>query len=102
MKNEAIKNEIERRVENMNELTRTRILNPKRMVLSTILDELVHNIDFQQRKVKRLFNTYQGYGENRYMRDLTCKIWHDWTISKMALTRLQERYRKVLEMLTTV
>lgn len=99
MKNEAIKNDMKRRIENMNELTRERVLNPERIVLSAILDELIHNIDFQQRKVKRLFTTSQNYGQSRYTKDLACKIWHDWQIAKAALTRLQGRYRIVLEML---
>ncbi len=102
MKNQAIKNEIERRISDMNEFTRSRILNPKRVVLSSILDDLIMAIDSQQRKVKRLFLSFQEFGRDFYMKDLTCRVWKDWQIAKAALTRLQERYRKVLEMLMSV
>ena len=99
---QAIKNEIERRMLNMDNSTFLRYDNPKRIVLSSILDELVHNIDFQQRKVKKKFETFQAYSTERYFSDLACKVYHDWNIAKAALTRLQQRYRIVLEMLATL
>lgn len=98
---QAIKNEVERRMLNMDNSTFLRYDNPKRIVLSSILDELVHNIDFQQRKVKKKFETFQAYSAERYFSDLACKVFHDWNIAKAALTRLQQRYRIVLEMLAT-
>ena len=99
---QAIKNEVEKRMLDMDNSTFLRYDNPKRIVLSTILDELVHNIDFQQRKVKKKFETFQAYSAERFMSDLACKVWHDYTIAKAALTRLQNRYRIVLEMLATL
>lgn len=99
---QAIKNEVERRMLNMDNSTFLRYDNPKRIVLSSILDELVHNIDFQQRKVKKKFETFQAYSAERYFSDLACKVFHDWNIAKAALTRLQQRYRIVLEMLATL
>lgn len=98
---QAIKNEVERRMLNMDNSIFLRYDNPKRIVLSSILDELVHNIDFQQRKVKKKFETFQAYSAERYFSDLACKVFHDWNIAKAALTRLQQRYRIVLEMLAT-
>lgn len=99
---QAIKNEVEKRMLDMDNSTFLRYDNPKRIVLSTILDELVHNIDFQQRKVKKKFETFQAYSSERFMNDVACKVYHDWTIAKAALTRLQQRYRIVLEMLATL
>lgn len=99
---QAIKNEVQRRIKNMDNSTFLRYDNPKRIVLSSILDELVHNIDFQQRKVKKKFETFQSYSAERFMNDVACKVWHDWNIAKAALTRLQQRYRIVLEMLATL
>lgn len=98
---QAIKNEVERRMLNMDNSIFLRYDNPKRIVLSSILDELVHNIDFQQRKVKKKFETFQAYSTESYFSDLACKVYHDWNIAKAALTRLQQRYRIVLEMLAT-
>lgn len=96
---EAINNEVKRRIEEMNELRRSRALNPERMALSSILDDIIFAIDFQQRKVKRLFERYQEFSSEPYMNEFVCKLWHDWSISKAALTRLQQRYKIVLEML---
>ena len=96
---EAIKNDIAKRVEKLED----RIIqfeNPDRIAATNLLEELAESIDFMQRKVRKQLEDVRFYQESG-LSTVSDMRYKDWTISKAALTRLQDRFRNVLEILAS-
>lgn len=93
--NKAITNEIERRVEEMKKFN---YHNPYRLATINLLEELAGAIDHYQKQVATTFKSIEWY-KNQGMKASSLQSYHNWNIQKGALTRLQERYRKTLEIL---
>ena len=91
----AIQNDIERRID---EISRFNYANPHRIATVQLLEDIATAIDFQQKQVGHAFKAFQWYDRNTMLANKTIKF-HQWGIKKAALTRLQERYRKTLELL---
>ena len=95
MKNQAIKNDIEKRAESLKIYYYT---NPRRIATINLLEDIADGIDFYQKQVTNYFeaieyNKQQGWIASAKMR------FHNWQIKKATLTRLQQRYKIVLEIL---
>jgi len=95
MNNQAINNDIEKRAESLKIYYYT---NPRRIATIKLLDEIADAIDFYQKQVNNYFeaieyNKQQGWIASAKMR------FHNWQIKKATLTRLQPRYKIVLEIL---
>jgi len=91
----AIKNDIEKRVLNLSKY----YAYPERLATINLLEEIALAIDlYQRRSVSSLksskWNEEQG---NKIQSDVWFKTWQ---IQKATLTRLQQRYRKTLEILS--
>lgn len=95
MKNQAIKNDIERRIDRMNHFN---FNNKRRLATIELLEEITQMIDFMQKQVQHSFKVIEFY-KMYDMKATSKQKFHDWHIQKMMLTRLQERYRKVIELL---
>jgi len=94
---EAIKNDIAKRVAKLED----RIIqfeNPHRIAATNLLEELAESIDFMQRKCQKQLEDVRFYQESG-LSTVSDMRYKDWTVSKAALTRLQDRYRKVLGLL---
>ncbi len=91
----AIKNDIEKRVLNLSKY----YAYPERLATINLLEEIALAIDlYQRRSVSSLksskWNEEQG-------NNITSDVWFKtWQIQKATLTRLQQRYRKTLEILS--
>lgn len=91
----AIKNDIEKRVLKLSKYH----AYPERLATINLLEEIALAIDlYQRRSVSSLksseWNETQG---NKIQSDVWFKTWQ---IQKATLTRLQQRYRKTLEILS--
>lgn len=95
----AIKNDIAKRVAKLEDRI-VKFENPERIAATNLLEELAESIDFMQRKCRKQLEDVRHYQEQGLstVSDLRYK---DWTISKAALTRLQDRFRKVLQILAS-
>lgn len=92
---QAIKNNIEQRVQ---ELTKYYYDNPEKIATINLLEELADAVDFYQKQVASYYcaidwNRQQGFTASAKVR------FHNWEIKKKTLTRLQNRYKIVLELL---
>ena len=91
----AIKNDIEKRVLKLSKY----YAYPERLATINLLEEIALAIDlYQRRSVSSLksskWNEEQG-------NNITSDVWFKaWQIQKATLTRLQQRYRKTLEILS--
>lgn len=91
----AIKNDIEKRVFELSKY----YAYPERLATINLLEEIALAIDlYQRRSVSSLksakWNAEQG-------NNITSDVWFkNWKIQKATLTRLQQRYRKTLEILS--
>ena len=95
MRNQAIKNDIERRIDRMNHFN---FNNKRRLATIELLEEITQMIDFMQKQVEHSYKVIEFY-KMYDMKETSKQKFHDWHIQKMMLTRLQERYRKVIELL---
>jgi len=92
----AIKNEIQRRVE---EMAKYSYDDPYRIATINLLEDIANSVDFMQKQTQAAYKSIEWYN-NQFNMIATTKIrYHIWEIKKAALTRLQDRYRKTLELL---
>jgi predicted AlkP superfamily phosphohydrolase/phosphomutase len=98
MRNQAIINDIEKRVQEMSNFN---YHNPQRIATIQLLDEIANTIDFQQKQVNYAYKSIEWYNQQFGMKATTKLRFDNWQIKKAALTRLQSRYKKTLEILTT-
>ena len=92
---QAIKNDIERRVQKLNKYYYD---DPTKIATINLLEELADAVDFYQKQVASYYrsidwNKQQGFTASSKIR------FHNWEIKKKTLTRLQNRYKTVLEFL---
>lgn len=97
MRNQAIINDIEKRAKEMSNFN---YHNPHRIATIQLLDEIASSIDFQQKQVNYAYKSIEYFSQ--FGMPATTRMKYDnWQIKKAALTRLQSRYKKTLEILTT-
>jgi len=92
---QAIKNNIEQRVQ---DLAKYYYNNPEKIATINLLEEIANAVDFYQKQVAQSYqsidwNKQQGFTASAKIR------FHNWEIKKKTLTRLQDRYKIVLELL---
>tara|TARA_Y100001938_G_scaffold90588_1_gene124131 strand:- start:471 stop:764 length:294 start_codon:yes stop_codon:yes gene_type:complete len=91
----AIKKDIEKRVE---KLRKYYYENPGKIATINLLEDIAHAVDFYQRQVAQSYKSIDWEKQQGFIPS-TKERYHNWEIKKATLTRLQERYRKVLELL---
>lgn len=97
MKNQAIQTEIQNRV---NDLKSYYYDNPRRIATIKLLDDIADAVDFYQKQTNTYFKSIDYNKQQGFI--ATSKIrFHNWQIKKATLTRLQKRYKIVLEILST-
>lgn len=97
MRNQAIHNEIEKRT---NYLKIYHYNNTRRIATIKLLEEIADAVDFYQRQTNHYFKSIDYNKQRGFI--ATSKIrFHNWQIKKATLTRLQKRYKIVLEILST-
>jgi len=92
---EAIKNDIEKRVE---ALRKYYYSNPQKVATINLLEDIAHAVDFYQNQVKQYYNAIDWNKQQGFIASSKIRF-HNWQIKKATLTRLQNRYKKVLELL---
>lgn len=95
MENQALLNEIERRTE---EVSKFNYQNPRRIATINLLEDIAWAVDFYQKQVGYAYKSIEWYNAQG-MRATTKERYDNWQIKKATLTRLQERYKKTLEIL---
>ncbi len=95
MKNQAIKNEIDKRAESLKIYYYN---NPKKIATIKLLDEITDAIDFYQKQVNNYFDSIDYNQQQGWIASAKIRF-HNWQIKKATLTRLQQRYKIVLEIL---
>ena len=91
----AIKNDIEKRVLKLSKYH----IYPERLATINLLEEIALAIDFYQRRSVSSLKSSEWNEEQG--NKITSDVWFkSWQIQKATLTRLQERYRKTLEILS--
>jgi len=96
MGNQALLNEIEKRAQ---EMEKYNYHNPRRMATISLLEEIANSVDFMQKQVGHAYKSIEWYNNQFGMRATTKERYDIWKIKKAALTRLQNRYKKTLEIL---
>ena len=92
---EAIKNDIEKRVEALRKYYYT---NPSKIATINLLEDIAHAVDFYQRQVAQTYKSIDWNKQQGFIASSKIRF-HNWEIKKATLTRLQDRYKKVLELL---
>lgn len=93
---QAIKNDINKRVEYLNQYYK---INTKRIATIELLSDIADNIDFMQNQVKHAYKSIEWYNNQFGMVATTKQKYDNWQIKKAVLTRLQNRYKLTLELL---
>ena len=93
---QAIKNDINKRVEHLNQYYK---INTKRIATIELLCDIAENIDFMQNQVKHAYKSIEWYNSQFGMVATTKQKYDNWQIKKAVLTRLQNRYKLTLELL---
>jgi hypothetical protein len=99
MRNQALLNEIERRTK---EMEKYNFENARRMATINLLEEIASSVDFYQKQVQHAFKSIGWYNQQFGMRATTLQRYDNWQIKKATLTRLQDRYKKTMEILIRI
>ena len=91
----AIKKDIEKRTLELSKYYD----NAERMATINLLEAIASAIDFYQKQTASSLKTIK-WNEEKGLQ-MNAKVWFkNWQIQKATLTRLQQRYRKTLEILS--
>lgn len=95
IKMKAIKKDIEKRTLELSKYYD----NAERMATINLLEEIASAIDFYQKQTASSLKTIK-WNEEKGLQ-MNAKVWFkNWQIQKATLTRLQQRYKKTLEILS--
>ena len=92
---DAIKNDIEKRVEPLKTYYYD---NTGYFATINLLEDIAHAVDFYQRQVAQTYKSIDWNKQEGFIASSKIRF-HNWEIKKATLTRLQDRYKKVLELL---
>lgn len=91
----AIKKDIEKRTLELSKYYD----NPERMATINLLESIASSIDFYQKQTASSLKASKWNEEQGL--HINAKVWfNNWQIKKATLTRLQQRYKKTLEILS--